>query len=385
MVGCTTFMKVAGPTKLLVLLTFIFALPPSWAAKTSPVPVWRSRGAIISYCASALVGAAITIIPALKNLPTAATRATLAVIDLDHDGHLSDIEMNGIANPPLVEILQRVSPKDQIRTIKALSNSKLAWLLLESPNPEWKNQWLLPIAENDPKRVAKMMLTLREPETNMRTHVELELLEGLPTAVQTGVMNEWKLLDDNSSLPSPEDSKTIGVSEDDKSAPKVPQNGYIFTTAAKNIRAQTSGAGPCVVVTLWDAKTKSGLLVHMHAKSAAEVAFDFDRMLTEFEVRGIALTDLEVGMVGGWKGLSDDLVWNIRNRLLAAEIPAANFKYVNTLQRNEGNVDVELDLRNGSVSIYTEGAPLSRKAYTKELEDSWYRLGTPVARHPKSL
>jgi hypothetical protein len=378
-------MNLRASNLLSVLFLFFLSLSTAWAGNGEPTPLWRSRGAIIPYCAALVAGTAIPVIPALLSRPGPAAQRSIGSVDLDHDRVISDIEMNGIATPALVKLLDRIKPTELPKMMGALTNSKLAWVFLEAPSVEWKNKWLLPIAQTDPKRVARMMLAVREPQSAARQNLELLLLEGLPPEVEASVLAQWKLLDDNATLPGPEDSRTVGESSDDRSTLEIPQNGYIFTNVGKHPRVQTFGVGPCVTVTLWDAKTKSAVLAHMHPKTAAEVALDFDRMLGEFAVRGIPVNGLEVGIVGGWEQFSKDLVFFIRNRLLAADIPPAQFKYVNTLGRNEGNLDVELDLSNGEVSIYTEKVSGRNAEQTiKGLGDAFNSFGKPVVRHPAS-
>jgi chemotaxis receptor (MCP) glutamine deamidase CheD len=379
-------MKLRLSLSTTVLLVFFLSLPASWAGNDSPTPLWRSRGAIVVYCGALVAGSAFPVVKTLMTPLTPAQQRSMASVDLDHDRRISEVEMNGLGTSALVELLQRVEPNELPKIIDALTDAKLGWVLLESPSVEWKNQWLLPIAQKEPKRVARMMLALREPDSNMRDRNELNLLEGLPDTLKASVLKQWRLLDDNAGLPAPEDSNTVGMGQDDRSTLEIPQNGYIFTNVAKHKRVQTFGVGPCIAVTLWDPKTQSGVLAHMHAKNAAEVALDFDRMLAEFQVRGIAVNNLEVGMVGGWDELSNGLVFNIRNRLLAADISAAQFKYVNTLQRVKGNIDVELDLSSGKVSIYTETSSNRTPAQTMQgIEDTVQSFDRPIVRHPESL
>ena len=76
---------------------------------------------------------------------------------------------------------------------------------------------------------------------------------------------------------------------------------------------QTFGAGPCVVLTLYDKRTKTGLLAHLDATT--DVAGSFGQMAANLARHGVDIGNMEARIIGGQTGQSEELILKLRDQL----------------------------------------------------------------------
>jgi hypothetical protein len=79
----------------------------------------------------------------------------------------------------------------------------------------------------------------------------------------------------------------------------VTQGNYVVTNARRNSLIQTSGVGPCVVVTLYDPKSKTGAMVH--TPSISELMTDIRKMYDQMKAQGVRANSIQANITGGWK------------------------------------------------------------------------------------
>ncbi|OGQ45858.1 MAG: hypothetical protein A3I05_08230 [Deltaproteobacteria bacterium RIFCSPLOWO2_02_FULL_44_10] len=138
---------------------------------------------------------------------------------------------------------------------------------------------------------------------------------------------------------------------------------------------QTAGAGPCLVLTLYEKKTKTGLMAHVSAM--ADVVMSFKAMDRELRAQGVNITNMEARIVGGKSGLNvDTYISELKNELFQRGI-----QLVEEDTNRDGNITaVTLDTTTGELHNYREtnfsrgldsyDVPATKKPMTYHTSDS---------------
>ncbi|MBI3543367.1 MAG: hypothetical protein HY075_08865 [Deltaproteobacteria bacterium] len=171
----------------------------------------------------------------------------------------------------------------------------------------------------------------------------------------------------------PSKRKTI---DDDASIPEVAQREYLITDAGHYPRIQTTGMSTCYALSLYDRKTKTGLLAHIDAPTRFDVSLE--RMLQEFSRRGIAPTALEARVIGGETDPPSD---PYKTGLKAGErifqgLAAAGITVVERdLGGDNSYRSITLDLNDGVAYDYVETAPHVSWEYGRRKGDRLWDAG----------
>ena len=150
-------------------------------------------------------------------------------------------------------------------------------------------------------------------------------------------------------IPKASRNKVRSTISDSEKAVEVMQHQYLITNAKSNELIQTFGAGPCVIVTLYDKNSKTGLMTHLDATTPVDISFD--RMISEFAFRGLNPQNLEARIIGGQEGSSEKLVYEIEKRLGTEKIKVVERDYLNNIA---GSDCVTMNLNTGEVFDYDE-------------------------------
>lgn len=137
------------------------------------------------------------------------------------------------------------------------------------------------------------------------------------------------------------------ISLDSIDSYEVLQGQYVIQKySPKTPSLQTFGIGPCVAVTLYDPKTKTGTLAHIDSTDKAK---SFTNVLNQLKYQGIDLNNLEAHIIGGQTGSSEETVGILYDSIKNNSI---KLKEIDVLGDNTRAI--MLNLENGEVSDYQE-------------------------------
>ena len=151
--------------------------------------------------------------------------------------------------------------------------------------------------------------------------------------------------------PYPDKPRNITISSDDERTPNVPMMHYLINQEKHYTTLQTSSVATCIAVTMYDPKTKTGLVAHLSGRTKL---VGMDVLFAEFKHLGIDLARLEIGMVGGWKDFSEPLAALFEEALKNHNISKENIRYRYLFKAGVPTLAVNLDLSNGHVTLYEE-------------------------------
>lgn len=329
------------------LMLVLVLLTPARALPKNTTTVWICA-AVVGIAAGGMIGGYRAYQSAMQSLRPAISPAKY---DINADTQYSEIELTGFEYRDLERYLLNLTADNRRTEIAKISDAKLGRLLLFMDS-----EYLREEIENDLSTTGRKALVTAA--TDQERAAEDEVVE-------------------------PSDSGNIGQSEDDHSSPNVMMGEYIFTDSKHHERVLSAGAGPCVIVTLWDKKSRTGMMVHFPDQEQRTIAAGLDRILAEFEAKNISLSDLEVGLVGGRPGQSDRFLGFITHRLKSSGI--TSFKYLFTLQGGAAK-SAALDLRTGAVTLFKPMvSPNSSKASEAKSQRVLRGLFQPAMRHESSL
>jgi len=112
----------------------------------------------------------------------------------------------------------------------------------------------------------------------------------------------------------PTKARDRSVRSDTPKAIEVLQHEFAITRPGKGRSPllQTFGAGPCVVMTLHDKQTKVGVMAHFDATTT--VATSFNMIKVKLEKYGVDIGNMEMRLVGGQTGQSEELILSLRDQ-----------------------------------------------------------------------
>ena len=160
-----------------------------------------------------------------------------------------------------------------------------------------------------------------------------------------------------------------GVS-DSPTIPEVAMNEYLLSNAARTPAIESFGATTCVIVTIWDSATQTGVLAHVSAAIDGKAALN--EILLRMRSSGINPQRLQARLIGGWKGWSEGIVAGIEAGLkmngvtvIARDVLNPNVPSLHDIQngltldtksstRGAAIKNLIFDLRSGQVFNYQE-------------------------------
>lgn len=114
---------------------------------------------------------------------------------------------------------------------------------------------------------------------------------------------------------------------------------------------QTFGAGPCVILTLYDPTTKTGLVAHFPATT--DVLKSFIILKNHLARHGVDIGKMEARIIGGQHGMSEELILSIRDGLASQTVSIVE---QNILLEGWETSSVVMDAETGEVYDYVETA-----------------------------
>lgn len=96
---------------------------------------------------------------------------------------------------------------------------------------------------------------------------------------------------------------------DSPNIPEVSMNEYLLSDAARTPLIESFGATTCVIVTIWDPATQTGMLAHVSAVIDGKTSLN--EILMRMRSLGINPLRLQARLIGGWKGWSEGIVAGI--------------------------------------------------------------------------
>lgn len=123
---------------------------------------------------------------------------------------------------------------------------------------------------------------------------------------------------------------------------------------------QSANAGPCVILSLYDPQTQTGLMAHFDVTT--DVGASFTEITAYLQRYGVNIGSMEAGLVGGWFMMfeSEELVRNLREELRtrSIEIVEQDVLHIGTVTfptpRTQSYYSVTLDTTTGELFDYNE-------------------------------
>lgn len=180
------------------------------------------------------------------------------------------------------------------------------------------------------------------------------------------------------------------VARDAATTPEVAMGEYMISSLSQNGGLQTYGVSTCVVLTLWDRSTGTGVLAHVSGMIG--IPASMSRIFRDLRSLGVSTSRLEARILGGWVGWSEEMGDGLRSELLNRKVtiievePMANvpFSRDGLIVRGGSSVNAnrnyQLDLSTGDVSFYEETIPYLRRGPAIQVT-----MDMPLARHGESL
>mgnify|MGYP001604117653 CR=1 FL=1 len=222
-------------------------------------------------------------------------------------------------------ILSKSATPDQIaQSALLLPNSKLGRLLKELTTSNHDlGELIFSFLAQDLQRMTKITFALREAPISDPSQTD-KLRSDFPQHTKTR----------NGDRP-----QSCGHHE----AADIQQKEYLITTPPQYRWIETTGAGPCYIVTLYDRETKTGFISHIDAPT--DLPDSMDRVAQEFKVRNIPLSRLEARIFAGAKDGTECQAWELRTFFKANDVPIIE---EDILYSNQ-SFSIELDLNTGEV------------------------------------
>jgi len=320
--------------------------------------------------------------------------------DLNKDGRLSPLEIELVragAAAFLFETAVRSKEVDfdgAYQVLSQLSTSKLARILHGITQPEFrmhgknlKRELFTRLAEHNLDRAVDVVMNLKEDPYGFSILGEGEdagyFLDIVTPDLRNKILTKVKEKDpkyhrnlasygarlqawgsatgkfkvvSSATKPKPFINDNRKHSVDDPKAVEVFQREYAITSATtKKPVLQTFGASTCVIVTLYDSKSKLGVITHIDG--ITEVHESFDQIFAELKALGVNDSSrLEARVIGGAKRGSEKTVYAINDRLAEARVRVVekDFLHYSAVTR----ASLQLDTRTGRVTNYTEAGPV---------------------------
>ena len=286
-----------------------------------------------------------------KGMPITLNR--LNSYDIDKDNLFSPLEIELMGDSDAECLFEFSVMDDHIDfdsaylALTKLSTSKLSRVLKGITNKDIKSQYFSRLADEDFKRSIEVILNIKEGHYDLTTIGEGanagHLLNGLNSDMKERILTSVKDIDhgyhsnlltydkrintwskDSGDFPEvvPSTTKPIPIINDKREfsldnpyAIDVIQSEYAITRSTdKKSVLKSEGAGPCVIVTLYDHENKIGAMAHVDYP--IDLYPSFDQILGEFNaLNGKNNYPIEARVIGGAEGFSDILVYLIEDRL----------------------------------------------------------------------
>ncbi|MBT3181205.1 MAG: hypothetical protein HN337_01710, partial [Deltaproteobacteria bacterium] len=136
---------------------------------------------------------------------------------------------------------------------------------------------------------------------------------------------------------------------------------------------QTADAGPCVVMTLYDAATNVGAIAHFDA--GTDIGQTFHMFKRDVKATGGDLSNMEARLVGGFRGMSEGLILDLKDGLRDNGVKIVE-EDVLAEPSPEGSVAITLDLMTGEIYDYSETYLGPDRA--GRVEESLQQMDTPL-------
>ena len=95
---------------------------------------------------------------------------------------------------------------------------------------------------------------------------------------------------------------------------------HVLVGNAKDLPSvQSTGAGPCLVLVLFDRQTKTAALAHI--SSSTDIARAMVQIYSQLAAQGAPTSRLEARIYGGWLGFSEKTLAGIEAQLRLRQIP----------------------------------------------------------------
>ncbi len=266
-----------------------------------------------------------------------------------------------------------------------LSTSKLSRVLKGISDLDISNQYLSRLANEDLERAVEVILNLKEGPYDITilgegSNAGLSLVN-LNSDLRDRIMKEIEKVDPgyhsnilsfdqrvkawakknqeilstvpSTTKPSPIHNDNREYSLDNPSAIEVFQHEYAITRATdRRPILQSFGAGPCVIVTLYDSVNKIGSIAHVDGTT--DIYNSFDQTFAELNLlRRKNNSPIEARIMGGAKGLSEKIVYAIQDRLAEQGVSIVERDFLH-YSINGGSASIQLDTKTGKVTNYNE-------------------------------
>jgi chemotaxis receptor (MCP) glutamine deamidase CheD len=239
-----------------------------------------------------------------------------------------------------------ISIEDAYNILKDISISKISRILVGIMDSEIRSQYFVKIASEDLNRAVSIVMNIKESPFEIGlTYEGFEaylLLKGLNQDLKREILLKVEKLDpayfknilaqeeliqawgkresipplpSSESIPTQKTTHTRKHTIDTPSSREILQHEYAIS---EEKLLQTFGIGPCVAVTLYDPIAKIGMLAHFD--TLTEVYDSLDQILLELKLFGASQNRIEARIIGGLTGSSEELIYEIKDRLNEAGI-----------------------------------------------------------------
>jgi hypothetical protein len=306
----------------------------------------------------------------------------------------------------------RIEPQQALEQLLLLPDGKIGRILafLTTASSDEIKYVMTALQKSDPERAGRIILSLKEtPYETVRwfpgvpkegftasgilrkldSEIADSLLERLHVidSAYTENIRKWLIATTEApqitlsvALPLPHNQNSIPFVTASDATPEVAQGQYLFSKSSTHEGIQTFGVGPCVVVTLWDSKTKCGALAHIDGITDVEESLDL--MLQEFLLLGIDPSKLTVVVAGGFAGQSEREIFELRHYFEFADMKIAVEESLIPAGRAKS---VNLNLDTGITGYYKETRTADAEIDRKAVERLSSMRIQPLTRHPESV
>ncbi len=204
---------------------------------------------------------------------------------------------------------------------------------------------------------AQALALIREKEPNYARSVEISL-----DVLNRGGVGPFP--ESTEALPNPSGAVHRPALLDSPQYPDVFMGEYLISSLEETPYLQTFGTGPCVVVSLFDKDTKTVGLAHLHAGLNTDLSMDV--FISKFRSRAGANSRIEGRILGGAKGASESLVYDIERRFREDRIFIKENATLNTHLPNQS--DFMISSETGEIYSYSEsGSTMSLVRFLERL------------------
>lgn len=158
---------------------------------------------------------------------------------------------------------------------------------------------------------------------------------------------------------------------DSSKIPDVSMDEVMFSRPDVHPLIQSYGATTCIILSLWDPKTKIGMVTHISAN--ANTPESLTEIFAKFRHLGIQPQQLQARIVGGWKGWSEEILQDILRGLKRNSITIVERDVLRVAQSKDPLALIEkitgpvvanviFDLRDGQLYDYQETISFSENS-----------------------